>query len=82
MCDVMCGAIYPRNSQGVGKEGSILLDKYIYFFLDIAWYHNSMILGCMVFCSVISILTNNIVPDEMKFLLGISVSKLVVPHVP
>ena len=70
----MCGATHPRNSQGVGKEGSILLDSYIQFVLDIAWSHSSMMLGCMVFFSVISMIVNNFVPEETRLLLRFFVS--------
>ena len=62
----MCGATHPRNSHGVGKVGSILLDYHIHFVLNITWTHSPMMLCRMMFGGVVSMIIDTLVPEKTK----------------
>ena len=52
----MCGATHPRNSHGVGKVGSILLDYHINFISHIMRAYSPMMLGRMMLGGLVSLI--------------------------
>ena len=54
--DFICGATYPDNSLGVGKDGThFMCDHTQHLVKGIHWSHSVVILGKMVFCVVVSV---------------------------
>ena len=78
----MCGATHPRNSQGVGKEGAVVLCKHMKLVEDVSGSNSSMVFSRMVLCRVVSMVVDSFLPVEFKLRLSSSVPEPVISHVP